>query len=97
MPDVRILRRAGLFWLLVSFAVWNGFFDILVTRGEKQYFLSQARYELGVGPRITIHEVMSRTIHDAVRIASIWAGVVFTAGLVATILFARERRRPPAT
>lgn len=78
----RSIAVAG--WLLVSFVVWNGFFDILVTRGEKQYLLTQARHELGVGPRVTIDEIMTRTIHDAVRVASLWALFVFVTGLGVT-------------
>jgi hypothetical protein len=81
-------------WALVSFVVWNGFFDILVTRGEKQYLLSQARHELGVGPRTTIDEVMTRTIHDAVRVASLWALFVFVAGLGVTAVAVRAERGP---
>lgn len=85
-PSVR--RRAVVVagWLFVSFVVWNGFFDILVTRGEKQYLLTQARHELGVGPKVTIDEIMTRTIHDAVRVASLWAAFVFAAGLGVTAL-----------
>jgi dUTP pyrophosphatase len=60
--------------------VWNGFFDILVTRGEKQYLLSQARYELGLGPRVTMDEIMTQTVADARRIATLWAAIVFAAG-----------------
>lgn len=95
--STRTVGRAVVFWLLVSAAVWNGFFDILVTRGEKQYFLSQARYELGLGPRTTIHEVMSRTIRDAVRVASIWALVVFAAGLGSVVVVGRAGHRTRAT
>jgi hypothetical protein len=86
----RTLIRAGLFWLFVSFVVWNGFFDILVTRGEKQYFLAQARHELGLAPRPTIHAIMSRTIHDAVRTAAIWAALVFVAGVGSTLVVLRS-------
>jgi hypothetical protein len=95
LPGRRALGWFLLFWLGVSFAVWNGFFDILVTRGEKQYFLSQARHELGLGPRTTVHEVMTRTIHDAVRIASIWALIVFASG-VGSVLVARRPTRGEA-
>jgi hypothetical protein len=90
----RALAVAG--WLLVSFCVWNGFFDILVSRGEKQYLLAQARHELGAGPKVTMDEVMSRTIHDGVRTASLWAAFVFAGGLGVTALFAAtaSERRP---
>jgi hypothetical protein len=85
----RLLGWTVLFWLAAAFVVWNGFFDILVTRGEKQYLLSQARYELGVAPPRTIDEVMTRTIADARRIASIWGGIVLAAGIGSTLIVAR--------
>jgi hypothetical protein len=84
MRDARPTKtwaRAVFFWLAIAFVVWNGFFGLLVSRGEKQYLLGQARHALGVGPRVTIHEVMSRTVADAVRVASTWAGFVFVAGV----------------
>jgi hypothetical protein len=97
VADARPARRgivaAVVAWTLLAFAVWNGFFDILVSRGEKQYLLSQARYELGLGPSLTIDEIMSRTITDAVRVASIWAGLVLVTGLGTTALVWRTARR----
>lgn len=88
----RRVRWALLFWLLVAFLVWNGFFDILVTRGEKQYLLSQARYELGVGRRVTMDEVMTRTVVDARRVATIWAAIVLAAGAGCVIGLSRSGR-----
>jgi hypothetical protein len=82
----RLVGWSLLAWLLVAGAVWNGFFDILITRGEKQYLLSQARHELGIGPRVTIDGIMSRTIVDARRIATIWATLVFASGMITTII-----------
>lgn len=73
------------FWLVVALIVWNGFFDILVTRGEKQYLLGQARHELGIGPAVSIDGVMTPTIHDAARKASVWGVLVFVAGVGSAI------------
>jgi hypothetical protein len=89
----RLLRRATLFWLAVAFVVWNGFFDILVTRGEKAYLLAQARQELGLAPRVTIDEIMTRTIWDAVLVASAWAAIVLVAGVASTWVVARRLTR----
>jgi hypothetical protein len=85
----RRMQRTLLIWFGVSFAVWNGFFDILITRGEQYYLLSQARHELGIGPKPTIDEVMSRTIRGAARVATIWAVIVFVAGVAITAAAAR--------
>lgn len=86
-------RGAIVFWVVLAFVVWNGFFDILVTRGEKQYLLSQARHELGLGPKVTIHDVMSRTIGDATRTATIWAALILASGIGSTYLVTRRHRR----
>jgi hypothetical protein len=85
----RRLRLALGFWLAVAGVVWNGFFDILVTRGEKQYLLVQARHELGAGPPASMDDVMSVTIHDAARTATVWALLVFAAGAGCTVYVRR--------
>ena len=38
---------AYLLCLTTAFLVWNGIFGLLVSRGEKQYLLDQARHERG--------------------------------------------------
>jgi len=91
----RWLRFATGFWLAVAFLVWNGFFDILVTRGEKQYLLNQARHELGAGPATSMDEVMAETIHDAAVKASLWGVIVFVSGLGASAYVRRLTRREP--
>ncbi|MCL4812960.1 MAG: hypothetical protein KJ061_10765 [Vicinamibacteraceae bacterium] len=79
-------------WGALSAAVWNGFFDVLVNRGEKGYLLAQARAELGLGPRVTMGEVMATTVEDAARVSTRWAVIVLAAGLVATGITARRPR-----
>jgi hypothetical protein len=69
-------------WLLVAAVVWNGVFDILVTRGVKEYLYRQADYELGRGPAVSMPEIMDETVDDAVVTASLWALFVGGAGLV---------------
>jgi len=91
-----VLRVAVPFWLALACAVWNGFFDVLVTRGEKQYLLGQARHEAGVGPPVSMDAIMTETIHDAVVKATLWALVVLAAGLLGAVLVARAARREAA-
>jgi hypothetical protein len=92
-----VSRRAWLvalgFWALVAFVVWNGFFDLFVSRGQKHYFAAHALHELGRGPRVTIEEVMSRTVDDAVLASSLWAAFVLAAGLGWTAYVVRQGRR----
>ena len=78
------------FWLLVSAAVWNGVFDILVTRGVKEYLYRQADHELGRGPRVTMHEIMDQTVGDAAVTASLWALFVGGAGVLTVVRLSRR-------
>jgi hypothetical protein len=84
------------FWLAAGFVVFNGFFDVFVSRGEKQYLLGQARHELGVGPAVTMDQVMTATIHDALLKAGLWGVLVFGAGVGASccVRFLTLRERP---
>src|SRR5262245_22408840 len=68
------------FWLIFSVAVWNGFFDLYVSRGAREYLQLQAEFELGRGPAPAMAEVMARASRDGVRGASIWAVLVLAAG-----------------
>lgn len=86
VPESRRLAWAVAIWAGLAVVVWNGFFDMLVVRGEQEYLLSQARYELGIGPRRTIDEVMTESIRYARLVASIWAAVVLAAGLGTIVL-----------
>ncbi len=62
--------------LLTAVLVWNGIFGLLVSRGEKQYLLDQARHELGLGPEASLPARMEGTIRDGVGQATRWAVVV---------------------
>jgi hypothetical protein len=88
-------RRARLLAYLIclgsAFLVWNGVFGLLVSRGEKQYLLDQARHEAGLGPEASLPYRMDTTIRGGVREASRWAVVVF--GLSATAVWLVSRRR----
>jgi hypothetical protein len=89
----RALATAAAVWGAAAFAVWNGFFDVLVTRGEKQYLLDQARHDAGLGPPAAMDAVMRETIRDAAFKASLWALVVLAAGLLGSWLVWRAARR----
>ncbi len=84
--------RKYLPYLLIVFAsviVWNGMFDILVTRGVKEYLYRTADHELGRGDAVTMGEIMGQTVSDAVVTASGWA--LFVGGVAAlAVRFARK-------
>jgi hypothetical protein len=72
--------------------VWNAIFDLLVTRGVKEYLFRHAEYALGRGPLITMDVIMGQTVSDAVVTASAWALLVVVAGECAIALAVRRDR-----
>jgi hypothetical protein len=80
------------FWLIFSVAVWNGFFDLYVSRGAREYLQLQAEFELGRGPAPAMAEVMARASRDGVRGASIWAALVLVAGWATVAAGAAPKR-----
>ena len=83
-------RWLALAWAGMAAVVWNGFFDLLITRGAKEYVMRDAQARLGEGPPASMADIMARTSHDAAITSSLWAGTVLAAGWV-TIWLARRR------
>ena len=82
-------RVLGILWIAVGVAVWNGFFDLYVSRGAREYGQKQAEYELGLGPQPSMALVMANAKHDGVVMSTIWASLVVVAGF-ATIKIVRK-------
>ena len=77
--------------LFTAFLVWNGIFGLLVSRGEKQYLLDQARHELGIAPQASLPDRMRGTISNGVVEATRWAVVVLALGSFAVWLVGRRQ------
>jgi hypothetical protein len=84
-------RLAAVLWLGLGIALWNGVFDLYVSRGAREYLQLQAEFELHKGPEPSMTEVMNRARHDGARGASAWAGLVTLAGL-GTLMLGRKSR-----
>jgi hypothetical protein len=67
-------------WLVLGVAVWNGFFDLYVSRGAREYGQLRVEHEFRNGPDPDMLAVMARAQRDGVKGASIWAGLVVGAG-----------------
>ena len=76
--------------LFSAFLVWNGIFGLMVSRGEKQYLLDQARHELGLGPEAQLPTRMRDTIGAGANEATRWALVVFVLGAASVWLATRR-------
>ena len=82
---------AYLICLFTAVLVWNGIFGLLVSRGEKQYLLDQARHELKLAPAASLPDRMRGTISNGVAEATRWGVVVFVLGAVAVWIATRRR------
>jgi hypothetical protein len=82
-PDRR--RRTALWlalWIVVAVVVWNGVYDMLLTRGVKDYLLRAALNQAGRGPAVNLSEEMGIAVRYAAWMATLWASSVLLAGLV---------------
>lgn len=77
--------------MIIGVAVWNGFFDLYVSRGAREYGQKQAEFELGLGPKPSMAAVMSNAKHDGVVMSTIWAVGIVGVGF-ATIRVAERGR-----
>lgn len=85
-------RVAAVLWLVLGVAVWNGFFDLYVSRGAREYRELLALHELGRGPNPDMMAVQDRNIRAGLVGASIWSVIVVSAGWTTLWLSRRSRR-----
>lgn len=81
-----------LLWLVLGVVLWNGFLDLYISRGAREYFQLQAEFQLGLGPEPAMAEVMTRAKQAGIRAASVWAILITGAGLATTLVAGRHGR-----
>jgi hypothetical protein len=74
------VRVVAALWVVLGVAVWNGFFDLYVSRGAREYGQLRVEHELGRGPEPDMQAVMARAVRDGVRGATIWSVLIVGAG-----------------
>jgi len=87
----RLARRDRIIvvvWVVLSVALWNGIFEMLVVQGVKQYLFRAALHEAGRAPFVAIADVMDPAIYRATWVATMWTSIV----LLAAMLTLRRRR-----
>jgi hypothetical protein len=67
-------------WLVIGIAVWNGFFDLYISRGARLYLQLQAESKAGLGSPPSMGAVMAGAKHSGLVAASAWAALVTGAG-----------------
>jgi hypothetical protein len=80
-PLDRRQRIAVGLWLIVALVVWNGVYDLLMTRSAKEYLLRRMMHEAGRGPDVQLAPMMNLAVGNAVWVSTLWAGVILLAGL----------------
>ena len=68
-------------WLILALVVWNGIYDLLLTRGIKDYVLRNALHQAGRGPTVSMTALLDFTVWEAFWVATLWASVILCAGL----------------
>jgi hypothetical protein len=79
-------------WLALAIVVWNGVYDVLLTRGVKEYLFRWALHEAGRGPLVPMSRIMEVTVRDAVWVSTLWAGIILLAGMVTIRLMRRQAK-----
>jgi hypothetical protein len=68
-------------WLVLAIVVWNGIYDLLLTRGIKDYVLRNALHQAGRGPEVSMTAILDFTVAEAFWVSTLWASVILCAGL----------------
>jgi hypothetical protein len=77
----RAERIAVGLWLVLAIVVWNGVYDLLLTRGIKDYVLRNALHQAGRGPEVSMTAILDFTVAEAFWVSTLWASVILLAGL----------------
>jgi hypothetical protein len=83
-------RIAAAVWVVIAIVAWNGVYDILLTRGVKDYLLRNALHLAGRGPAVSMTERMDAAVAEAFWLATLAASILLLAGLWTIRLLARR-------
>lgn len=79
-------------WLAIGLGVWNGFYDLYVSRGAREYLQMAAEAELGRRPAPSMTAVMEAAQQNGARAGAYWA--VLIVGVGWTSVWTGRRRLP---
>lgn len=78
-------------WIVLAITVWNGVYDLLLTRGIKDYLLRNALHQAGRGPEVSMTAILDFTVSEAFWVSTLWASVLLFAGLWTVRLMSAHR------
>ena len=81
-PLARRQRVALAAWIVLTLALWNAIFEMMVVRGAKEYLFRAALHDAGRSPFTPIADVMDPAIHHATWVATLWTSVILLAALL---------------
>ena len=84
-------RTIAFLWLVVGIALWNGIFDLYVSRGAREYLQLQAQSELGIVPQPSMAIVMARAERMGFIAATLWATAVVVGSWITIRLVSKSR------
>lgn len=87
----RAERIAVAIWIVVPVVVGNTVYDLLLTRGIKEFKFRVAQHDAGTGPEASLSALMAVTVFDATWIALLFASSVALAGFATIRLFTPRR------
>ncbi|CAN5641393.1 hypothetical protein BH23ACI1_BH23ACI1_10670 [soil metagenome] len=100
-PAVWRLTRAectaAAIWTVLAIVVGNTVYDLLLTRGLKEFKFHVALHDAGMGPEASLSELMAVTVFDATWIGLLFGSFVAITGFATIWLLRRERPRVAGT
>jgi hypothetical protein len=87
-------RIAVWIWVGLALLVGNAVYDLLLTRGIKEYLLRHALHDAGRGPAVPLVDLMNAIVLDATWIGLLFGSVVLLAGMLTVKLFKTPRSAP---
>jgi len=77
--------------LTLAVVIGNTVYDLLLTRGLKEFKYRVALHDAGRGPEVSLRDLMAVTVYDATWIGLLFGFIVMLAGLAAIRLLRSER------
>jgi hypothetical protein len=93
----RAERIAVAIWIVVPVIVGNTVYDLLLTRGLKEFKFRVAQHDAGQGPEASLADLMAVTVYDATWIGLLFGSIVMLAGLATIRLLRRSTPDAPMT
>ena len=87
------VRTVAILWLVVGVLLWNGIFDLYVSRGVREYLQLRAEAEHAATVAPVMADVMARATRMGAVAASLWAGAIVACGWLTIAVAGRSVRR----